>query len=234
MIHEVDEALRVLLAGLLAGDEIEVVLDTPTRDWAARRNAPTINAFLYDVRENIGLRHQGGRREYGTRGEILARHEPPRWYGLSYLVTAWTKRSQDEHRLLSVLLAGLSRKSAIGAHRLSGSLAEFGAALPYTVAHPPADGRRPGDLWSALGSQLKPSLDLVVTAPLTAAHHPVTAQVTDALVLGLTDTGRPDGPAPAPPVLRRLRYDREPDGPVRPATPIGSRRTRSRGEGSVR
>ncbi|GAA2917205.1 hypothetical protein GCM10011428_36290 [Streptomyces violaceus] len=51
MIHEVDEVLKNLLSGgALAGSGIDVALDAPTRDWAARRNAPTINAYLYDIR----------------------------------------------------------------------------------------------------------------------------------------------------------------------------------------
>ena len=31
----------------------------------------------------------------------------PRWFKLSYLVTAWTQRPEDEHRLLSALLGAL-------------------------------------------------------------------------------------------------------------------------------
>ncbi|MEV7547917.1 Pvc16 family protein, partial [Streptomyces sp. NPDC089915] len=30
---------------------IEVSFEAPTRDWAARRNAPAVNAYLYDIRE---------------------------------------------------------------------------------------------------------------------------------------------------------------------------------------
>ncbi|MGW1595183.1 Pvc16 family protein, partial [Streptomyces sp. NPDC002343] len=48
MIHEVDEGLRRLLgeSGLEASG-VEVVFDAPTRDWAARRSAPTVCVFLY-------------------------------------------------------------------------------------------------------------------------------------------------------------------------------------------
>lgn len=63
MIHEVDEALRRLLAesGLEASG-VEVVLDAPTRDWAARRSAPTVCAFLYDIREDATRRGSGAGR----------------------------------------------------------------------------------------------------------------------------------------------------------------------------
>ena len=40
MIGEVDEALRTLVREAVGSPDVEVVLDAPTKDWAARRNAP--------------------------------------------------------------------------------------------------------------------------------------------------------------------------------------------------
>ena len=65
MIHEVDEVLKGLLSGgALAGSGIDIALDAPTRDWAARRNAPTINAYLYDIREAVSRRAGSGCRTW--------------------------------------------------------------------------------------------------------------------------------------------------------------------------
>ena len=46
------------------------------------------------------------------------------------------------------------------------------AALPVflTIALPPPQDRSLSDVWTALGGELKPSLDLVVTAPLVDAR----------------------------------------------------------------
>ncbi|MDH6113633.1 hypothetical protein P3T36_005204 [Kitasatospora sp. MAP12-15] len=223
MIHEVDEALHALLRDeVLGSGDIEVVFDAPTRDWAARRNGPTVNVFLYDLREDLGLRRQGSMRELGRRGEIVAEHEPPRWYALSYLVTAWTTRPQDEHRLLSVLLAGLLRQSTLAPEQLTGAVAEFGISLPYTVAVPPAEKRALAEIWSALGGELKPSLDLVVTAPLATARRLPAPQVTDALLLSVTD-----GAAGGQLEVRRPRFEDEPERSVLTgAAPVGVRRAR--------
>ncbi|MDH6137737.1 hypothetical protein P3T37_007170 [Kitasatospora sp. MAA4] len=210
MIHEIDEALHGLLTEeVLGAGEIEVVFDAPTREWAARRNAPTINLFLYDIRESLVHRQQGRLPERAADGTLLAVHEPARWFDLSYLVTAWTKRPQDEHRLLSVLLAGLLGRGALPAERLTGSLAAGGRSVPYTVALPPGEGRALADVWSSLGGELKPSLDLVVTAPLAAARRPVGPPVTDALVLRTLDRTEDAVPAVG---IRRAR--RAPQGPV--------------------
>ena len=51
MIHDVDESLRALVArDALNGSGVEVAFDAPTKDWVARRNAPVVNLYLYDIR----------------------------------------------------------------------------------------------------------------------------------------------------------------------------------------
>jgi hypothetical protein len=48
---------------------------------------------------------------------------------------------------------------------LTGPLAELGISVPLTIALPPPEDRSFADVWSALGGELKPSLDIVVSAP---------------------------------------------------------------------
>ncbi|MFI8942046.1 DUF4255 domain-containing protein [Streptomyces syringium] len=170
MIHEVDESLRTLFRDdALEGAQIAVAFDAPTRDWAAKVNAPTVNLYLYDIREDTRRRERGLHNEYDEAGVVVARRRPPRYFKLSYLITAWTKRPEDEHRLLSSLLACLLRYEALPVERLTGSLAEIGVAVPMTIALPPPEDRSFADVWSALGGELKPSLDLVVSVPVTAS-----------------------------------------------------------------
>lgn len=168
MIHEVDEALRVLLrADPLAGGQVTVVFDAPTRDWAAKVNAPTVNLYLYDIREDMRRRERGLLNEYDEHGTVTARRRPPRYFKLSYLITAWTRRPEDEHRLLSSLLLCLLRYEALPADRFTGTLAQLGVSVPMSVALPPPEDRSFADVWSALGGELKPSLDLVISVPVT-------------------------------------------------------------------
>ncbi|MEU0953023.1 DUF4255 domain-containing protein [Streptomyces niveus] len=170
MIHEVDDVLRALIrAEVLEGGPIAVVFDAPTREWAAKVNSPMVNLYLYDIREDMRRRERGLHNEYDERGAIVARRRPPRYFKLSYLITAWTKRPEDEHRLLSSLLACLLRYEALPPERLAGSLAEIGAAVPMSIALPPPEDRSFADVWSALGGELKPSLDLVISVPVTSS-----------------------------------------------------------------
>lgn len=171
VIHEVDEALRRLVRDeALRGSDLDVAFDAPTKDWAARRNAPTVNIYLYDIREDLRRRQRGLLNEYDAQGQVAARHLPPRHMKLSYLVTAWTQRPEDEHRLLSDLLMGFIGYDAVPPRLLSGTLEELALPVPMTVALPPPEDRAFADVWSALGGELKPSLDVVVSAPVSSGR----------------------------------------------------------------
>jgi hypothetical protein len=91
---------------------------------------------------------------------------PARRFRLSYLVTAWTQRPEDEHRLLSGLLATLVRNEFIPFDLVDGSLAASPYPVLLTVCMPPPQDRSIADVWSAMGGDLKPSLDLIAVAPL--------------------------------------------------------------------
>ena len=167
MIHEVDQAIEaVIRQEALQGTSVEVAFDAPTKDWAARRNAPTLDAYLYDIREDQARRAVGFTDIRDESGKVIGRGQPVRHYKLSYLVTAWTQRPEDEHRLLSAILSGFLRWNSLPPYSLSGSLAEQPLQIPVTIGLPPPHDRAISDIWSALGGELKPSLDLVVTAPV--------------------------------------------------------------------
>lgn len=169
MIHEVDEVLEgILRGGALAGAGIDVAFDAPTREWALRRNALTIGAYLYDIREDAARRESGAAAVRDEQGAVTSRRRPPRWFRLSYLVTAWTKRPQDEHRLLSAVLATLLSRQVLAPSELPPALAALGLAIPLTVAPAHSESRSLADIWSAIGGGLKPSLDVVVTVPFPA------------------------------------------------------------------
>jgi Pvc16 N-terminal domain len=166
MIHDVDESLRkVILRDALNGSGAELTFEAPTKDWAARRSAPTVDLYLYDIREDLARRDVAYDARRDDKGRVVDRRPPPRRFALSYLVTAWTKRPEDEHRLLAAVLTCFLRFSALPEEVLEGSLAEARAPILVSIALPPPDDRSISDLWSAVGGDLKASLDLVVTAP---------------------------------------------------------------------
>ncbi len=191
MIREIDEALRELVrTRALDGSDVEVVLDAPTTDWAARRNAPTVNLYLYDLREDTRWRERGWAPRTGADGTVTGRVPAPRLFKLSYLVTAWTARPEDEHRLLNALLGALLAVEVLPSELLGSELE--GVRVPLTVGLPPPEDRGFADVWSSLGGQLKPSIDVVLTAPFSAgADLPVGPPVAEPAVVSISDLRGP-------------------------------------------
>jgi hypothetical protein len=175
VIHEIDTALDQLIRNdALEGSGADVVFDAPTKEWAGRRNAPTVNLYLYDIREDMNRRHSGVFSQRDESGVVTARVEPIRYFRLTYLATAWTQRPQDEHLLLSAMLSAFLRHKILPAEFLSGSVAAAEAPVLIEVARP-HESRQISEVWTALGGELKPSLEVVVTAPMSTAPVPVTA-----------------------------------------------------------
>src|SRR6202158_3807515 len=169
MIQDVDESLRALVKrDALNGSKADVAFDAPTKEWSSRRNTPTIDLYLYDIREDLEQRQvmwediRGDSRDPRL---ITERRPPPRRFKLSYLVTAWTQRPEDEHRLLSSLLACFLRNQTMPADVLSGALVQARLPITLNIALPPPQDRSISDVWSALGGELKASLDLLANSP---------------------------------------------------------------------
>ena len=164
MLADLDETLRVLLKRELARhgfDGVEVAFDAPARDWSSQLSGPTVNLFLYDLRESHEFRPTEWRedRSNGRHREV----RPPMIMECSYAVTAWTQAVEDEHRLLSQVLGVLFAFPQLPADVLAGRLAETAQrfAIEGRIGQPKSDGK--ADFWSAVGGQYKASLDYVVT-----------------------------------------------------------------------
>ncbi len=165
MIHDVDAALRSLLEPRATANGAELRFDAPTRDWAAQRSSPTLDVYLFDIREDLDQRAVA--REPVLEGDVtVARRVPPRFFRLAYLLTAWTSVPEDEHRMLADALGTLVLLDAVPVAHLSGWLAEQPHVVRLEVALPMAEDRSLADLWTALGGELKPSLEVVVTSPV--------------------------------------------------------------------
>jgi hypothetical protein len=168
MINEVDEALRNLVrADVVNGADVDVLFEAPTRDWAARRNTPAVDLYLYDIREDLRQREIGMLERRNEKGIVVERRQPPRYFKLAYLITAWTQRPEDEHRLLSAVLACFLRHDIMPESALTPTLRDLEAPLQVSIAYPPPENRQVSDVWSSLGGDLKPSVDLVITMAMS-------------------------------------------------------------------
>lgn len=166
MIHDLDETIKELITqqGKLNSGEIDIAFEQPTGDWAATLSRPTVNIYLYDIRENTELRARNTRVE---RDGKTGRHIfPPRRIDLSYLITVWARNAEDEHQLLWRVLHSLSNVKSIAPEDAKGQVRLQPYKMPVKVALPSDAVRNMPDLWGVMENQLKPSLNVVITVAL--------------------------------------------------------------------
>jgi hypothetical protein len=168
MLADLDESLRTLLKKELERhgfDGVEIAFEAPSRDWSGQLSSPTVNVFLYDLRESTDFRPNDWERQ--TNGNGQARDvRPPMVMDASYAVTAWTQAVEDEHRLLSQVLGIFYAFPELPANVLHGRLANGSQryAISGRIGQPKGEGK--ADFWSAVGGQYKVSLDYIVNLSL--------------------------------------------------------------------
>ena len=81
MIHDVDASLRALVSrDALNGSDVDLAFEAPTREWAAHRNKPTVDIYLYDIREDVERRQVAWEPVRDENGRVTERRPPPRQY----------------------------------------------------------------------------------------------------------------------------------------------------------
>src|SRR3954453_7215773 len=160
MLADLDETLRSLLRDELERhgfEGVDIAFDAPARDWSGQLSKPTVNLFLYDLREAEALRTSEWTRMKRDNGRVTETR-PPMVIECSYAVTAWTQAVEDEHRLLSQVLAILFAYPQLPEERLNGRLVNGSQPWPIKGRIGQGKGEK-SDFWSAVGGQYKVSLD---------------------------------------------------------------------------
>ena len=167
MISDLDETITQLLRKKGAFDpaEVDITFERPGREWSASISKPTINIYLYDIRENHQLRGTEWTIAKDDNG-VSTRKKNPTRVDLSYLVTVWTGDVVDEHRLLWHTLLTLFRYPELPGDVLSGQLTEQKYPVKTATAQPDGLFSNPADFWSALDNEIRPSINYVITLAL--------------------------------------------------------------------
>jgi hypothetical protein len=186
VIADVSRALKYIVTTASgAPPDLQVSYDPPTKQWAALldRSKPTINFCCYDVREDMTRKRVGRRPVRDERNVIVGYWPPPRWYKVSYIGTAWAGDVEQSQELLSFLLQAFSGMDALPKVSLKGKLAEAKSACQLLVAQPAVDARPTPQSLTALSGEVRPTLDLVITAPVESAPEPAAGIVLEPLIL---------------------------------------------------
>ena len=197
MLQDLDTTLDNLLsdpAAPAALSSSEVSFAVPEKAFTPQQADTAVNLFLYEVRENRELRDPVPIRRQA--GENVEQRRPPIRVDCAYMVTAWSKSQTkivDEHRLLGLAFAWLSRFPVIPARFFAGSLAGQPFPPPSMIAQWDS-ARNVGEFWSALSIPPRPFFNLIVTIAMDLDLHisspQVTTITTEFLPLG-ADTSEP-------------------------------------------
>jgi hypothetical protein len=178
MLHDLDLTISELLRGeldLRGMTNVAISFAAPDDQFPPMDvTLPAVSFFLYDIRENLGLRsndYEVDVVEGGNGGRATAtRRRPPVRVDCSYLITAWAGEgvvdaAAEEHRLLGEVMRALLRHRSLPEATLRGELAN---QRPPLRARLLAENQLQslGELWQAMGGKPKAALHYGVTISL--------------------------------------------------------------------
>lgn len=163
MIQDVDDTLRELLVQRvpIKTADIDIKFDMPTKDWSATVTKPTVNLFLYDVRENHELRTSERPFTRTDRTGTLTRAAVR--VDLSYLISVWTTDISDEHQLLGRILTALVQFPQVPNEVLKGAMQSQPFPVHAWIAQPERLPN-PWEFWGHMDHGMKAALNYVLTA----------------------------------------------------------------------
>ena len=192
MIQDVDDTLKELLVQQvpIKTADIDIKFDMPTKDWSATVTKPTVNLYLYDVRENHELRNS--ERTFtradttGTFTRAAVRVD------LSYLISVWTTDISDEHQLLGRILAALVQFPLLPAAVLKGAMQSQPLPVHAWIAQPERLPN-PWEFWGHMDHGMKAALNYVLTTSVQPFASESVKLATQS-VITLTSTVPPPKP----------------------------------------
>jgi hypothetical protein len=202
MFGDLDKSIENLLKlEFGASLPFDLSFSIPDRSFApVSSNRVTLDVYLYDIRDNRDLRTVEPSLVRNPDGTIDKLYPPAR-IRASYCITAWSPAevtpglspAQDEHALLGEVLRVLLKYPELPPGLLAGSLTGQTPLPPTTAVLPIVPDKNSSDFWSAIGGQLRPSLDYTVTIGLDFQPSS-TGPMTTALQLAARDSTTPGVP----------------------------------------
>lgn len=172
----------------------------PRPDWERRESGSAfVSAFLREVRRDTqDLARSGWSDARDEDGLVVGRQAAPRYYRLSYLITAWaqagdgeddeaSRRTLEEHELLGLLVDACTATDAIPDDQLTGALAEAGIPSFVRCAGEESGGSAPGP-WSDFGIAPHAHLELELVAPVVPPMVTELAPPARQIVVGARQT----------------------------------------------
>ncbi len=170
MFSDLDESIKNMLTAEvpIKNGQVDIKFEQPVREWSTKLVKPTVNFYLYDVRENAVLRqHQWEQQRQNGRSrlDVVRMKRTPYRVDCCYMLTTWASEPDDEHLLLARCLLALFRNPVIPEEYLAGDM----QTQPFELQAKVASNDKltnPAEVWSALDNEMRPSVSFVVTVAL--------------------------------------------------------------------
>lgn len=180
MIQDIDETLKELLVqkGAIDTSVIDIKFEMPNHDWSAAVTKPTLNLFLYDIRENHELRSAQRTVVRNAANTTGTETRAPVRVDLAYLITAWTTDIADEHQLLGGVLTTLLRFPVFPPEVLKGAMQTQPVPIQSWIAQPER-APSPWEFWGHMDHGMKAGLNFILTAsfvPFVGIDAPLVRQ----------------------------------------------------------
>jgi hypothetical protein len=162
VIVETDQALAAAIkANVLGGAPIGVAFEPPARPWIQALKAPTVNLFLFDLRENVARREAAYEEIRDDDGRVIG-HKPPmqRW-DLHYTVTVFAPQVLVEHKILSAVLRYFASLDVLPTEVLPPLLAETGYPILVATGAGPKRG-----MFLNYAGDMKAGFEMAITVPV--------------------------------------------------------------------
>ncbi|MEP6620643.1 MAG: DUF4255 domain-containing protein [bacterium] len=187
MIQDVDDTLKELLVQKVPIDVsvIDIRFDMPNKEWSAAVTKPTINMFLYDIRENHELRSNDRTVVRSAAGDV-ERRAPVRM-DLTYLLTVWATDVADEHQLLGTMLNALLQFPLLPPEVLKGAM-QTQPVPPQAWIAQPERTPNPWEFWGHMDHGMKAGLNFVLTTSLEP-FQPAGVQLVQTTTTHITQLG---------------------------------------------
>ncbi len=164
MIQDLDETLKQLLVQKASIKAESINFEMPFKDGGGAFPPPTINLFLYDLRENHELRsNERFLSRNFENGKVNGNEtRAPIFIDLTYMITAWMSDASEEHKFLGLILKTLLQFPVLPKEVLQGEIAKQTRPLRAWIAQPE---KTPNvwDFWGAMDGRLKAGISYVVT-----------------------------------------------------------------------
>lgn len=197
-LADVNKTIEELLQRELKSDQVHIAFDQPKREWSARVSKPTVNMFMYDLRENVALRqHAWEAYQPATPNSnpFKANHfaefkRSPFRLDCYYMLTCWVNGNiQDELSLLTQCMAILFRYPIWFVPQADRPEMDVSPWLVGSVKEQPYDIQaklanhdkltNPAEVWSALDNEMRPCISYVVTVaidPWQPVEYPIVTE----------------------------------------------------------